>query len=269
MNILAEKTYHTPKFMKTNKIDFTPYSNVLNELIFEAKDLHGITARMLHSWKQSGVIEDKRNPDALRRWNYFSPIDVVWIAILSQMKQLRFTHTEMKACKEVLFEKIRVEDNKEYPALEYYSFRILLYNQPVYIVISYENGIDGIWMLDENDYFLKLKSGEIENHTTISLHKAVKANLTSVYTLPDFRETAGLTNEEVKVLAMIRSRAFRTLKITKKDGEIRIIESTERMEDTNEIAKLLTEGKYQNIEIKQVNGKIVSVHRTTRTHLKK
>ncbi|WP_027395043.1 MerR family transcriptional regulator [Aquimarina latercula] len=255
--------------MKTKPIDFKPHSNALNQMIFEAKDLHGVSARTLHSWRQSGVLDDKRDPDALRRWNYFSPIDIVWIGILKEMKQLRLTHTEMIACKEILFEKIKAEDNQEYPALEYYSILILLYDQPVFIVISYNEGIDEVWMLDEKDYFLKLRSGEIENHTALSLHKAVKINLHPVYNLPEFSQTAGLTQEETKALEIIRSRAFRNIKITKRDGEISIIESTERIEDADDIARLLTEGKYQNIEIKQINGKIASAHRTTRTHFKK
>ncbi|WP_025663332.1 hypothetical protein [Aquimarina megaterium] len=255
--------------MNSKQINFKNHSKALNELIFEAKDLQGVSRRTVHSWKQSGVLDDKRDPNALRRWNYFSAIDIIWMGILNEMKQLRFTHSEMKACKEVLFEMIIAEDKKEYPALEYYTFLVLLYNQPIYIVISYDNGIDAIWMLDEKDYFLKLKSGEIENHTALSLHKAVKINLNPVYKLPVFNETAGLTNEEAKALSLIRSKDFRNIKITKKDGEISIIESTERIDGTEEIAKLLTEGKYQNIEIKQINGKIVSAHRTTRTHFKK
>lgn len=255
--------------MKSNQKDFSKQSEALNELLFEAKALKGINRMTLHTWRQSGVLEDKRDSDATTKWNYYSPLDIVWIGILNAMKKLRFTHAEMKACKEVLFEVIQAEDKKEYPALEYYTFSVLSYNQPIFIIITYEKGIDTIWILDEKDYFLKLKSGEIENHTALSLHKIVKTILDPVYKLPDFSVTAGLTDQEAKALELIRTKSFSHIKVTKKDGQIFIIESTERIEDTNEITKLLTDGTYQNIEIKQINGKIVSAHRTIRTHFKK
>ncbi|WP_281989759.1 MerR family transcriptional regulator [Aquimarina aggregata] len=252
--------------MKSNQLDFKPHSTALNEMIFEAKDLHGITIRTLHSWRQSGVLDDKRDPNALRRWNYFSPIDIVWIGILKELKQLRFSHIEMKACKKVLFELITAEDNKEYPALEYYTFLILLYNQPVYIIISYDKGIDAIWMLDEKDYFLKLRAGEIENHTALSLHKAVKINLHPVYKLPDFSATAGLTDDEIKILQIIKNKTFKTIKVTKRNGDVDSIEGIERIENLDKIEKLIKSGNYQNMAIKQHNGKIVSAQRTIRTN---
>jgi hypothetical protein len=255
--------------MESKKVDFTKESEALNELIFEAKVLQGIGRMTVHSWRKAGVLDDKRDPNASRKWSYFSPLDVIWIGILNEMKKLRLTYAEMIACKKVLFEMVTAEDSREYPALEYYTFLVMLYNQPIYIVIAYENGIDAIWMLDEKDYFSKLQTGEIEHHTALCLHKIVKLILDPVYKLPDFSATAGLTDQEAKALEIIRNRTFRSIKITKRDGEIDIIESTERIEDADEIVKLLTEGKYQNIEIKQINGKIASAHRTVRTHFKK
>lgn len=252
--------------MNSKQIDFKNHSKALNELIFEAKDLQGISRRTVHSWKQSGVLDDKRDPNALRRWNYFSAIDIIWMGILNEMKQLRFTHTEMKAIKEVLFETLTAEDNKEYPAMEYYTFLVLLYNQPIYIVISYDKGIDAIWMLDEKDYFLKLKSGEIENHTALSLHKAIKINLNPVYKLPNFSQTAGLTDDETKILKIIRNKTFKTIKVTKRNGDVDSIEGVERIQDLDKIEKLIESGEYQNMEIKQQNGRIVSAHRTIRTN---
>ncbi len=255
--------------MESKKEDFTKESEALNELIFEAKVLKGIRRMTVSSWRKAGVLDDKRDPKAARQWSYFSPLDVIWIGILNEMKKLRLTHAEMKACKKVIFEMVTAQDNKEYPALEYYTFLVMLYNQPIYIVISYEDGVDAIWMLDEKDYFSKLRDGTIEHHTALCLHKIVKLILEPVYKLPDFSATAGLTEQETKVLGIIRNRTFRSIKITKRDGEIDTIESTERIEDTDNIIQLLTEGKYQNIEIKQINGKIASAHRTIRTHVKK
>ncbi|WP_155837843.1 MerR family transcriptional regulator [Aquimarina muelleri] len=256
-------------YMKSKKEDFTKHSEAINELLFEAKAMKGIHRMTLHTWRTEGVLEDKRDPEATTKWSYYSPLDVVWISILNELKKLRFTHAEMKAFKEVLFEKIKAEDNNEYPALEYYTLRVLLYNQPIYIIITYATEMDAIWILDEKDYFSKLASGEIENHTAILLHKAVKSNLESVYQHPDFSDLAGLNKEEIQILQILRNKNFRTIKILKRNGEMDGIEGTERIEDVERIEKLLKEGEYQNIEIKQQNGKIVSAHRTIRTNFKR
>lgn len=62
---------------------------------------------------------------------------------------------------------------------------------------------------------------------------------------------------------------FRSIKIIKRKGEFETIENTERIEDADDIAKPLTEGKHWNVEIKQINSKIVSTHRTIKTYFKK
>jgi len=255
--------------MKTKKIDFTPHSNALNEMIFEAKDLKGISAETLYKWRQAGILDDKRDPEARRRWNYFSALDIIWVGILKELKQFRLTTPEIIACKEILFGKIKAEDTKEYPALEYYTFLVLLYNQPLFIVISYNKGIDMIWMLDEKDYFLKLKSGEIENHTLLSLHKAVKTNLEPVYNIPEFCKMEGLTKDELEVISIIRKKEYKTIKVEKKNEEIDFVEGTELTEDVKRIEQLLKSKQYNTIEVKQTGNKNTIAHRLVRKNFKR
>lgn len=252
--------------MTSDQEDFTKYREALNELRFEAKVMKGINRMTLHVWRKAGIIEDNRDPESKTKWNFYSPLDVVLIGILNQMKQLRFTHAEMKACKNVLFESIKVDNDKELPALEHYTTLVLIHNQPIYIVITYDKGIDAIYLLDEQDYFVKLRTGEIENHTALCLHKIVKVVLTPVYKLPDFSQTAALTKDEIKILQIIRSKTFKTIKVIKRNGDIDSIEGVERIEDLDRIEKLIESGAYQNMEIKQQNGKIVSAHRTIRSN---
>ena len=255
--------------MKTNQQDFSKHSGALNELLFESKAMIGINRMTLHTWRLKGILDDKRDPSVKDRYNYYSALDVILIGVLDQMKQLRFSHVETKACKEVLMERITAPDGKQYPALEYYSFLVLLYNQPVFIIITYDGGIEKVWMVDEKDYFSKLKSGEIENHTTICLHKVIKTNLDPVYNIPEFCKIAGLSDDELKVLEVIRSKEFKSIRILKRNGDMDCIEATERTEDTERIEEILESGDYQNIEVKRQNGKVVSAHRVVRTNFKK
>ncbi len=244
-------------------------SEALNEQLFEVKDINGITSNDIHRWLRSQVIDDKRIATS-NKYNCFSPIDVVWIGIINEMKKLRFTHLEMKAFKAVLFADVVAEDKKTYPALEHYLTQILTYNIPVFIVINYnKKGVEGIGMMDEKDFFHKLTTGEIVNHTAILLNHIIELLLNPIYTYPEFHEMAGLNEEEKQIFQIIRNKTFKTIRITKKDGNIDSIEGTERIDDADRIAQLLKEGNYQNIEIKQQNGKVVSAHRTIRTNFKR
>ncbi|WP_298546222.1 hypothetical protein [uncultured Aquimarina sp.] len=255
--------------MKSHQEDFTAHSQALNELIFESKAMIGINRMTLHTWRLKGILDDKRDPESVNRYNYYSALDVILISVLNEMKSLRFSHVETKACKDAILAPIVAKDGKEYPALEYYSFLVLLYNQPVYIVITYNKGMESVWMLDEKDYFAKLRSGDIENHTTICLHKAIKTNLEPVYNIPDFCKLAGLTDDELKVIEIIRAKEYKTIRVLKKNGEMDCVEGTERIEDAQRIEKMLRDGDYRNIEVKQNNNKVTVAHRLVRTDFKK
>ncbi|OED46936.1 hypothetical protein AB832_00745 [Flavobacteriaceae bacterium (ex Bugula neritina AB1)] len=255
--------------MKSNQQDFTAQSEAINEPIFESKAIVGVNRMTLHTWRLKGILDDKRDVNSTNRYNYYSAIDVILIGLLNEMKSLRFSHAEMKACKEAILAPILTSDGKEYPALEYYSFLVLLHNQPIYIVVSYKNNIDAVWMLDEKDYFSKLRTGEIENHTTFCLHKAIKSNLDPVYNIPEFCKLAGLTDDELKVIEIIRMKEYKTIRVLKKNGKMDCVEGTERIEDAERIEKMLRDGDYQNIEVKQNNDKVTVAHRLVRTDFKR
>ena len=52
-----------------------------------------------------------------------------------------------------------------------------------------------------------------------------------------------------------------------KDGRIDLIEGIEHIYKQTRIIDLLKEGRYQDIELKQENGKVVHVKRTTKRKL--
>ena len=255
--------------MKTNQEDFSKHSQALNELIFETKAMIGVNRMTLHTWRLKGVLDDNRNPEVKDRYNYYSAMDVILIGVLHHMKRFSFSFAELKGCKDALLAPVEATDGNQYPALEFYSFLVLLYNQPIFIIITYNKDIENVWMLDEKDYFAKLKSGDIEDHIAICLHKVIKTNLDPVYNIPEFCKLAGLTDDELKVIEVIRAKEYKTIRILKKNGEMDCVEGTERTQDEERIQRLLEHGDYQNIEVKRHNGKVVSAHRIVRTNFKK
>ncbi|MEQ3664188.1 hypothetical protein [Olleya sp.] len=58
------------------------------------------------------------------------------------------------------------------------------------------------------------------------------------------------------------------MRIVKRDGRIDMIEGVERIEDRTKIVDILKQHDYQNIEIKQSDGRIVLINRTVKTKVK-
>jgi hypothetical protein len=78
------------------------------------------------------------------------------------------------------------------------------------------------------------------------------------------QQSLGLTPSELQVLEMIRNKRFISIKLIIKNGEVDIIEGLERMHTGERIIDLLKQHDFQNLEIKQSNGKIVCVNRIFR-----
>ena len=86
------------------------------------------------------------------------------------------------------------------------------------------------------------------------------------------QKLSGLSPSEIQVLEMVRSKRFISIKLIVKNGEVDVIEGLERMHTGERIIDLLKQHDFQNLEIKQSNGKIVCVNRIFRkkvTHLVK
>ena len=78
------------------------------------------------------------------------------------------------------------------------------------------------------------------------------------------QQSFGLSPSEIQVLEMIRSKRFLSIKVIIKNGEVDAIEGLERLDTGERIIDMLKQHDFQNLEIKQSNGKIVCVNRIFR-----
>jgi len=78
------------------------------------------------------------------------------------------------------------------------------------------------------------------------------------------QEHSGLSPSEIQVLEMVRSKRFLSIKLIIKNGEVDAIEGLERLDTGERIIDMLKQHDFQNLEIKQSNGKIVCVNRIFR-----
>ena len=77
-----------------------------------------------------------------------------------------------------------------------------------------------------------------------------------------------LSLQEQQLIEMLRNDKFQSLKVTKKNGRIDMLEGIERIEERLRIVDILNQHDYQVIEIKQNDGRIVHINRTVKTKVK-
>jgi len=251
-------------------IDFQAKSTALNKALYTANDLSGVSARIIHNWGQIGVLDDKRDDKALRRWNYYTAIDLVHIGLLQRLRAFGISSDVMIGCKKMLYTPIVAPDGKTYSNLEYAILMLLTYNHPAYLVVSFdEKDAKGFFLLDEKEYFAMQKKMELESYCTILLNSVIQHKLPPLYRKPDFDEYVGLQEEEIAILDCIKNKSFISILIVLRDGKVKTIEGTERVIDPKEIATLMQTDGYDTISLKRRKGQILAAHRTVRKNFKK
>lgn len=74
----------------------------------------------------------------------------------------------------------------------------------------------------------------------------------------------GLSKSEMRVLEMMRTGKYISIKLVIKNGEVDTIEGLERLDTSERIVDMLKQHDFQNIEVKKSHGKIVCVNRVFR-----
>ncbi len=250
----------------TNNIDYDTFSLLLNEKQFKLKQVENVSARALTHWRQRGLLEDHSKTFVSGKTVFFSALEIVWISIISDLRDMGVETSSIAKIRVGLFSNIKAANKKEYPALLYYMLEIIERNVSIYIVLTDKNDI---LMLNDLVYHAELKAGTIENHIAVSLNKQIRESLEEIAAIPNSSEFTGLSMEEIQVLQIVRNKTFKYITITKKDGNITKLESIEQITDKPRIEDILKAGDYQNLEIKQHNGKVVCINRTLRKKIKK
>lgn len=261
--MVKEKSKRKAETQITDYPDVRQISSLLNQKEYSAKYITGVTRRLISHWQVEGLLSDERNEE--QTWRKFSLIDILWMGIIGELRELGLSNSKIKNVRSHLFNDESLANKQSLPLLEYCTMETITYAAPTFIIVDKEGSTE---VVNDIDYVEQLKAGKIGHHIIISLNQAVDDNIRPLYTKPTYSDLTGLSKDELEVLAVVRSNDFQSIKITKKNGEIDMIEGVERIKSESRIIDLLKEGKYQNIEVKQENGKVVCINRTLRKKLK-
>lgn len=252
--------------LKVEQIEpnYQKISELLNEKRYPNKFIIEVRKALLTKWQELGLIEDRRNNQ--KNWSKYSLVEILWMSIIRELREFGLSNPKLSTVKNYLFNDFSyTKEDSTTNNITMATIDVVAYASPVFLVVS-NNG--KCVLIRDYEYLSAIQYGELPNHTSISLNSQIKDHISVLYDEPDYEAFTGLSRDELQVLLILRSENYQSVKVTKKDGVIDIIEGTERINEKDKLIDILKQYDYQNIEIKQVNGRVVLMNRTVKTKSK-
>lgn len=237
--------------------DYSKLKNLLNRKGYANKYIIGVSKQLLTYWQEKELIDDKRNKE--NGWSKFSLIDILWMGTILELRYFGLSNEKIKTVREALFRTNNSKNLKGMAEIEWATIQVITYSSPIFIIVDGEGKTD---ILNDYEYVADLQKGVIQNHLVLSLNQLVKQNVEVLFSEPNFNAFTGLTKDEIQVMLILRGENYTSVKITKKNGVIDLIEGTESINNKARIMNVLKQHDYQKIEINQSNGKVVLISRT-------
>ncbi len=233
----------------------------LNQKLISVKEL-AISRRHVSHWQQEGLLSDERQEG--QRWRRYSLVDVFWIGIGKTLRDFDVSNSTLRKIKPFLFKKSSISLNQaqqkiKLSVIEEALLEVLINQAPTFLIV-YK---DGSTFLLNNSEYVKLMSNEQTNdhHIVLNLNKLISELFSSLIHSTMYSDFAFLDKKEIELLQMVRNEKYSTIQVKKKNGELDLLEGLERIDKEKRIVDILKEGNFQDIELKQENGKVVCIHR--------
>ncbi len=217
------------------------------------------SSRVLNSWEAEGVIDDPRT-DA-QGWRRYSLLEVVWLHTAIRLRRfglpvqalIRVRHTMNE-----LWVPVSVESGPPITLFEMYVLHAMA-GKRVYL-LAFEDGTAELATDTQCEVTSSLFG--LADHIRIELNLIIS----NVFPKLDLPETVtehrvALSSEETSILSTLRRGDFTSVTFTMQNGKVRTIQATEDVKG-DRIVDILRGADFQDIEVKQRDGKIVKMTRT-------
>ncbi len=226
---------------------------------FNVKDCHikdlPMTYRTINHWESQGLIDCDRKEDAA--WRQFSIMDQLWLYTIQALREFGLSLDRVKNAKEIFFNPI---DNYPFSIMEYYTSCAYILLENVFLIVF----SDGFAIpLTYSEYQNALKLNWIRNHVQVNVNEIIQKIFQDPNLEPRYNDEALITPQEFEVLYLMRTGNFEEMKIKLSDGTIHF-QGIEDVTNVTRIGDILRKGNYQDIAIRQEDGKIVRIKRTVK-----
>lgn len=263
----------------------------------------GLTSKIAHDWQRAGVYPKERHSRFRRKYN---GIEYVWLRLVNELRDFGLPISSILRLKDFLFSEyplgdflaeVLEKDDKEVQRIEsflenaFQSKEHLLdeIRQTDIALLNTTFGIllFGIALSKADTHLLIKKNGECilfddpmkdrftssmtmsEPYISFPLKYALQELIDNehLYELESLEEYIDLSEEEQKVLHLIRGGGIHSLTVRFTDDEINLIETEHHVDlkaAKGKLVDLIKKGGYEEISYKTQDGKIVALNKKTK-----
>lgn len=243
-----------------NSDDNDIYHKLLLEKRFPIKETDN-SYRIINHWCEKNLLEDIRE-NGSSQWRKFSLSDIVWVNIITELRQFGLSLDKMQKVKEEL---------EIYPKkfkISYFHVHIIqAISGALSEVVVYTDGSAGICR--DSGINLAIQHDKYPSHIIINLNKIID-RLLNRKTLKNSKPLVTFTTkEEQKIINKLRlasdvTSGTKKVSIKYKNNKISRIESEKDIDIEKRLIEILRENNYQTITIQQEGGKIVKIDQTVK-----
>ncbi|MFY0689103.1 MAG: hypothetical protein JXQ90_18180 [Cyclobacteriaceae bacterium] len=232
---------------------------LLNERKFRLKSsTYGY--RTINHWESVGAFTTDRGTktNGKKGWREFGMIELLWISCIDSMRNFGLPLPTIV----LIGNQLRFGEGSEHSILEYFIWKTMTKHIPVFLKI-YSNG--DVKIVSDEDYLASCEDEGSSDHLIVSLSKAMKKHFPSIFEVDPIyfsRHKHSLKHEEWELIKELRNANYQSVKVRLKDGEIELIEGIENLQVKERLVDILKQGSFQDVELKQVAGSVVSIRRT-------
>ena len=228
------------------------FSKLLNVEVFKST-ITLKSSRVLNHWEKVDLLTSNHTASKTRR--KYSVMDIVWISIISELRNFGISLENIQLVKKSLTKVKSIVKYSQLPLLEYYVAMQLVHARSSLLLISEHFDVEPIFA----DEFLDLLNVGISyNYIILNIDRLLRKNA-RLDVNAIFQEGAYLTPEEMMLLDMSDGGVFKKIKIKHIDGTIETIESTEASDMKERLSHFLKTGVFQNINLVPHKGNPVTI----------
>ena len=223
-----------------------------NLILKKSRKTEKPSPRVLNNWENEGLIDSIDTTEG--KFRTFNKFQAIWIEIVSELRKFGFALEKIKLIREKLFE----VGKTKFSPFEFGLIQSILGEAMLLIIDS--NG--KVNLVSLNTY--RKEFDKLSPHLTFNLLKLAQSEFPNnkFDSLQNAENLKNISENEMKLLYMIRTGEYESIKIRMSEGEVLLLEATEKVPIGEKISKIINQSKYQDIEIKMQNGEIVCIKRT-------
>lgn len=286
-SIAARKCYHSVRFIKmtshlpkyfilrlpdtvASMIDyFKSEDAIANRKSFNDRILKGdydevLSYRLINHWQKAGLLDESRQDS--KGWRKYSLIDLLWIRIIVILREFGVSLQNLRKVKQdllgeskpyMLFSKEHgwMKSIRKDHTLEYAIVEAILRQREFFIIIFQDFTCD---VATTAEIAMSREVGATDCFIQISINPLLQALFPESDIRVNKREFE-VTDDELAVIAKLRTEDVESISIRKRDGKVYLIESKTLKDVRTPLKDILREGDFQTVEIHQKDGNIASI----------